>query len=93
MNYLGLPMCQGDKECASYMRTGSCKYAVHCKFHHPQPVTIVSGYASSGSPTTPASPYVHGSRLQGSPTYVPVIFSPSQGVIPMLVWNNYQVSP
>eukprot|EP00253_Pinus_taeda_P027533 PITA_27533 len=110
MNFLGLPMRQGEKECAYYMRTGSCKYGVHCKFHHPQPTTImpVSGYASSGSPTTPASsyppgilswplprsPYVPGHRLQGSPTYVPmpIIFSPTQGVMPM-PWNNYQVSP
>lgn len=107
MNFLGLPMRQGEKECAYYMRTGSCKYGVHCKFHHPQPTTImpVSGYASSGSPTTPASsyppgilswplprsPYVPGHRLQGSPTYVPmpIIFSPTQGVMPM-PWNNYQ---
>ena len=89
------------------MRTGSCKYVVHYKFHHPQLGTIVQGYASSGFPTTPASsysslflswplprsPYFPSPPLQESPTYVLVIFSPSQGVIPMLAWNNYQVSP
>ncbi|KAH9331409.1 hypothetical protein KI387_003517, partial [Taxus chinensis] len=111
MNYLGLPMRQGEKECAYYMRTGTCKFGAQCKFHHPQLTALVpvSGYASAGSPTTPASsfhpgilswplprtPYVASPRLQGSPAYMPVIFSPSQGMLSMPTWNNYQgpVSP
>uniref|UniRef100_A0A0D6R411 C3H1-type domain-containing protein n=1 Tax=Araucaria cunninghamii TaxID=56994 RepID=A0A0D6R411_ARACU len=106
MNYVGFPMRQGEKECAYYMRTGTCKYGAHCKFDHPQPATLVpvSGYASTGSPTTPASPYPSGllswplprgpyvasPRMQGSPAYMPVIFSPSQGMLSMPAWNNYQ---
>eukprot|EP01018_Ginkgo_biloba_P024601 Gb_37448 [translate_table: standard] len=109
-------MRQGEKECAYYMRTGSCKYGVHCKFHHPQPAAFgtmvpVSGYASAGSPKAPASvtsfppgllswpltraSYVPGPRLQGSPAYMPVIFSPSQGLLSMPGWSNYQgpISP
>lgn len=52
------------------MRTGSCKYNVTCKFHHPQPATVgvvpMSGssiYAAPG-PSSPApQPY------QGLPTW------------------------
>lgn len=111
INYLGLPMRQGEKDCAYYMRTGTCKFGAQCKFHHPQLTALVpvSGYASAGSPTTPASPfhpgilswplqrtpYVASPRLQGSPAYMPVIFSPSQAMLSMPNWNNYQgnVSP
>ncbi|GJN13264.1 hypothetical protein PR202_ga31616 [Eleusine coracana subsp. coracana] len=37
LNFLGLPLRPGEKECPYYMRTGSCKYATNCKFHHPDP--------------------------------------------------------
>ncbi|KAB5521013.1 hypothetical protein DKX38_025332 [Salix brachista] len=30
--------CKGEKECESYMHTGSCGYGVTCRFHHPVPV-------------------------------------------------------
>jgi len=33
---------QGEKECPFYMRTGSCKFATNCKFHHPDPSNVAS---------------------------------------------------
>lgn len=35
-------MLQGEKECPYYMRTGSCKFATNCKFHHPDPTNASS---------------------------------------------------
>eukprot|EP00252_Welwitschia_mirabilis_P001139 TRINITY_DN11074_c0_g1_i2.p1 TRINITY_DN11074_c0_g1~~TRINITY_DN11074_c0_g1_i2.p1 ORF type:complete len:335 (-),score=76.91 TRINITY_DN11074_c0_g1_i2:374-1378(-) len=64
INYLGLPLRQGEKECAYYMRTGSCKYGISCKFHHPEPTTAgvvpASNYGVAGSPATPVSSYPPG---------------------------------
>lgn len=57
---------QGEKECAYYMRTASCKYGVTCKFHHPQLATVgalvsMSPYATAGAPSSPApQPYPAG---------------------------------
>ncbi|XP_044946480.1 zinc finger CCCH domain-containing protein 65-like isoform X5 [Hordeum vulgare subsp. vulgare] len=34
--------CKGGKECPYYMRTGSCKFATNCRFHHPDPTNVVS---------------------------------------------------
>ncbi|KAG6501688.1 hypothetical protein ZIOFF_041571 [Zingiber officinale] len=31
------PVCEGEKECAFYIKTGQCKFGATCKFHHPQP--------------------------------------------------------
>eukprot|EP01018_Ginkgo_biloba_P035281 Gb_17764 [translate_table: standard] len=69
-NFLGLPMRQGEKECPYYMRTGSCKYGVTCKFHHPEPAAEGTSvpmsdsplYTSAGSPLTssPAGGYSRG---------------------------------
>ncbi|KAK8635630.1 hypothetical protein V6N13_004357 [Hibiscus sabdariffa] len=33
----GEPVCQGEKECSYYLKTGQCKFGITCKFHHPQP--------------------------------------------------------
>ncbi|MQM17571.1 hypothetical protein Taro_050543, partial [Colocasia esculenta] len=54
LNFLGLPMRLGEKECPFYMRTGSCKYGSNCRFHHPNPTGVgepglVSGYHDNGS--------------------------------------------
>ncbi|GFZ14027.1 zinc finger C-x8-C-x5-C-x3-H type family protein [Actinidia rufa] len=37
---VGQPVCQGEKECSYYVKTGQCKFGVTCKFHHPQPAGI-----------------------------------------------------
>lgn len=31
---------QGERECPFYMRTGSCKFATNCRFHHPDPTAV-----------------------------------------------------
>ncbi|KAK9015378.1 hypothetical protein V6N11_006489 [Hibiscus sabdariffa] len=42
----GEPVCQGEKECSYYLKTGQCKFGVTCKFHHPQPAgTSISSSA------------------------------------------------
>ena len=30
-------MVQGEQACPFYMKTGTCKYALTCKFDHPPP--------------------------------------------------------
>ncbi|KMZ59924.1 hypothetical protein ZOSMA_63G00360 [Zostera marina] len=37
LNFMGLPVRHGKKECPHYMRTGFCRYSAKCKFHHPNP--------------------------------------------------------
>ncbi|MCO5555456.1 hypothetical protein L7F22_009001 [Adiantum nelumboides] len=39
----------GEKDCAYYMRTGSCKFGATCKFNHPQPAAVRALVAMSGS--------------------------------------------
>ncbi|KAJ4730118.1 Zinc finger CCCH domain-containing protein [Melia azedarach] len=51
-----------------------------------------SGLPYAGSLPTwslPRSPYLSGPRLQGSQSYMPVIVSPSQGLVPAPGWNTY----
>lgn len=95
------------------MRTGSCKFGVACKFHHPQPGTSLPGTENAalgsmgssilpssglsyagGLPTwsLPRSPYVPGPRLQGTQGILPVIVSPSQGIVTAPGWSTYMVS-
>ncbi|CAN6713717.1 unnamed protein product [Malus baccata var. baccata] len=37
LNFLGLPIRPGKKDCLHYMRTGTCKYENNCLFNHPDP--------------------------------------------------------
>lgn len=114
--YTGLCLTQDERSCPYYMRTGSCKFGVACKFNHPQPASLgtgipVTGPATYGSvgpailpssglpyvggfPTwsLPRAPYITGPRLQGPPGYMPVVVSPSQGILPTQGWNTYLVS-
>ena len=51
-------LLQSEKECAYYLRTGQCKFGSTCKFHHPQPSTMMvavrgSGYSPGQSATSP----------------------------------------
>eukprot|EP01018_Ginkgo_biloba_P023015 Gb_36980 [translate_table: standard] len=72
LNSLSLPMRQGEKECAYYMRTGS-------SIGSPLPPALAAPYPA-GLPSwpLPRAPYVSGPHVQGPPTYMPVIFSPQQ---------------
>ncbi|KAE8666908.1 Zinc finger CCCH domain-containing protein 32 [Hibiscus syriacus] len=55
----GEPVCQGEKECSYYLKTGQCKFGITCKFHHPQPAgTSISSpapqfYQPVQSPSVP----------------------------------------
>ncbi|CAK7336612.1 unnamed protein product [Dovyalis caffra] len=84
------------------MRNGSCKYGPNCKYNHPDP-TAVGGsdptlaFVNGGSASLPApSPSSVGSwsspRALNDPTpFVPIVFSPTQGVPSQSPeWNGYQ---
>ncbi|XP_057983092.1 zinc finger CCCH domain-containing protein 65-like isoform X2 [Malania oleifera] len=55
LNFLGLPMRPGERECPFYMRNGSCGYGANCRFHHPDP-SAVDG--SNPGNTTPSGSFV-----------------------------------
>ncbi|CAL9211902.1 unnamed protein product, partial [Musa hybrid cultivar] len=40
MNILVLPIPKDEKSCPYYMKAGSCKFGVACKFNHPQPTNV-----------------------------------------------------
>ncbi|XP_010542997.1 PREDICTED: zinc finger CCCH domain-containing protein 3-like [Tarenaya hassleriana] len=103
-NVLGFPIRQGEKSCTYYLRTGTCKFGVACKFHHPQPVNEpsaaygLSSYSSVGLPylgggltMVSLPPATYGSVLsrQAPQAYVPVMVSPSQGILPPQGWATY----
>ncbi|KAG5252023.1 hypothetical protein OIU76_008233 [Salix suchowensis] len=69
------------------------------------PHTGAGAFGSTGSPTVPSSglpyvgglptwslpraPYMPGTHLQGPQAYMPVVVSPSQGIVPVPGWNAY----
>ncbi|KAJ4914926.1 Zinc finger CCCH domain-containing protein 3 [Raphanus sativus] len=99
-NVLNLPMRQGEKPCQYYLRTGTCRFGVACKFHHPQPD---NGHSTAAYPmSTFPSPGLHHAgglammsaygtlpRPQLTQTYVPVMVTPSQGLLPPQSWATY----
>ncbi|KAE9456187.1 hypothetical protein C3L33_11878, partial [Rhododendron williamsianum] len=86
---VGQPDCGEGNACPYYMRTGSCKFGVACKFHHPQP-------ASAGAFSPVSGPAVYGFPSSSVPTssgpqaYIPVVLSPSEGIAAH-GWNTYLV--
>lgn len=72
------------------------------------PVPGPAAYGSTGLAIVPASDlaytgglpawslaratYFSGPRSQGTQTYMPMVFSPSQGIAPAQGWNTYVVS-
>lgn len=54
--------CQDEKSCSYYMRTGTCKFGVACKFDHPQPASgaifplALNGSSAYGSPLSSVAP-------------------------------------
>ncbi|XP_070033565.1 zinc finger CCCH domain-containing protein 67-like isoform X4 [Nicotiana tomentosiformis] len=99
INFLGLPIRPGEKDCPYYMRTGSCKYGSNCRFHHPDPSTVAGGDPSSGynggSAPVKSAPYPTGSSwsspraLNGTASFVPVVYPASQGIPLSPQWNGY----
>ncbi|XVF54612.1 hypothetical protein PTKIN_Ptkin05aG0195800 [Pterospermum kingtungense] len=103
-NFLGLPIRQGEKECPYYMRNGSCKYGANCRFNHPDPKSAgacdpPSGYGNGGSVSSQAASQVNVTSwssprtLNETAAYMPIMFSPTQGVPPPNPeWNGYQTT-
>ncbi|XP_037493109.1 zinc finger CCCH domain-containing protein 43 [Jatropha curcas] len=100
LNFLGLPIRPGEKECPYYMRNGSCKYGANCRFNHPDP-TAVGGndapYSNGGSASLQQSsqPSVASwsspRGLNETAPFVPIMFPPTQGVPSQSPeWNGYQ---
>lgn len=86
------------------MRNGSCKYGVSCKYNHPDPTAVggsdlpPSTFVNGGSaPLQAPSQSSIGSwpsprALNEAAPFVPMVFSPIQGVPPQSPeWNGYQV--
>nr|CAD1837137.1 unnamed protein product [Ananas comosus var. bracteatus] len=48
LNFLGLPIRPGKRECPFYMRTENCKFSANCKFHHPDPIADSARDATYG---------------------------------------------
>ncbi|KAI5569379.1 hypothetical protein BDE02_12G073300 [Populus trichocarpa] len=102
LNFLGLPIRLGEKECEYFMRNGSCKFGANCKYNHPDPTAVggsdhPSTFLNGGSASLPVpSSSSVGSwsspRALNDPTsFVPIMFSPNQGVPPQSPdWNGYQ---
>lgn len=102
-NFLGLPIRPGERECPYYMRNGSCKYESNCRFNHPDPTAVgggdtPSGYGNDGpvslqGASQPTISSWSTPRVLNETTvpFVPVMFSPTQGVSSSnLEWNGYQ---
>lgn len=63
------------------MRTGSCKYGANCRFNHPDPAEPPSGFANGGPISQSSIPSWTAPRtLNETSPFVPMIFSPNQGV-------------
>lgn len=95
-------LLQGEKPCPYYLRTGTCRFGVACKFHHPQPhnehstaygmSSFPSGGLHYGAGLTMMSTYGTLPRPQLPQPYVPIMVSPSQGLLPPQGWATYMVS-
>ncbi|GFP85052.1 zinc finger CCCH domain-containing protein 43 [Phtheirospermum japonicum] len=101
----GQTECKGEKECPYYMRTGTCKYGISCRFHHPEPTTVggadsPSGYGNDGSipsqlvSSSSISSWSSPRAFNETSPFTPVIFSQTQGAPTSdSDWNSYQDQP
>ncbi|GAB2269728.1 hypothetical protein Dimus_004649 [Dionaea muscipula] len=96
LNFMGLPIRPGEKECPYYMRKGSCKYGAYCRFHHPEPTAVGgSGIINGGlmeakSASLPSLPRSLPADSEGTVSYVPLFFPPTQDVPSSPNWSTYQ---
>ncbi|XP_062028049.1 zinc finger CCCH domain-containing protein 43 isoform X2 [Rosa rugosa] len=100
LNFLGLPIRQGERECPYYMRNGSCKYGSNCRFNHPDPTAAGGSDPPSGFDNGGPASLQGGSQLSSwsaprslneTPLYMPMMMPPSQGVPSQNTeWNGYQ---
>ncbi|KAL1212352.1 Zinc finger CCCH domain-containing protein 3 [Cardamine amara subsp. amara] len=102
-NAIGLPMRQGEKPCPYYLRTGTCRFGAACKFDHPQPDNGHStAYGMSSFPSaglqyasgllTVMPTYATLPRPQVPQSYVPIMVSPSQALLPHQGWATYMAA-
>ncbi|XP_052182109.1 zinc finger CCCH domain-containing protein 67-like isoform X2 [Diospyros lotus] len=97
LNFVGLPIRPGKKECPFYMRNGSCKYGSNCRFNHPDPTTVGgdahSGYGNGGSVSLQGASqstlsWPSPRALNETGPFVPVMFSPTKNLpSPTPDWN------
>ncbi|KAF2314146.1 hypothetical protein GH714_023707 [Hevea brasiliensis] len=101
LNFLGLPIRLGERECPYYMRNGSCKYGVNCRFNHPDPTAAGGGDPPSAFSNGGAAALQSSSQSSvaswSSPRGLneaapfPIMFSQTQGVPSQNPeWNGYQ---
>ncbi|XP_040989325.1 zinc finger CCCH domain-containing protein 43-like isoform X2 [Juglans microcarpa x Juglans regia] len=101
LNFLGLPIRPGEKECPFYMRTGSCKYGANCRFNHPDPTAVggsdnPSGYGNGGSATLDASQssiasWSSSRKFNETAPFAPIVLTPSHGIPSQNPeWNGLQ---
>ncbi|KAH9624593.1 hypothetical protein KSS87_007865 [Heliosperma pusillum] len=101
LNFMGLPIRSGEKECPYYMRNGSCKFGASCRFNHPEP-TSGGGhddFPSYGNGEPVASPDASQPTLKSwsppaavneNPAYLPLMFPRTQGLPARPEWTAYQ---
>ncbi|KAL1810400.1 hypothetical protein ACET3Z_027390 [Daucus carota] len=80
LNFIGLPIRVGKKECSFCMKTGSCKFGENCKFHHPD-ATAVGG----GDTTSPGRGRSSASDINETAPFRTVISPPENAE-----WIGYQ---
>ena len=85
------------------MRNGSCKYGSNCRFNHPDPTAVggndpPSTFNNGGSASlqnlsqSSVASWSSPRGLNETPPFMPVMFSPTQGVPSQSPeWNGYQV--
>ncbi|XP_073015298.1 zinc finger CCCH domain-containing protein 67-like isoform X2 [Primulina eburnea] len=101
LNFLGLPIRLGEKECPYYLRTGSCKYGPTCRFHHPEPTAMTVGDSPSGFSNGGSLPSQHISTSSVSSWSSPRTYNEASPFLPYppnhqgapttnSEWNGYQ---
>ncbi|WCJ36195.1 Zinc finger CCCH domain-containing protein 43 [Euphorbia peplus] len=102
LNFLGLPIRLGERECPYYMRNGSCKYGASCRFNHPDPTAVggsdpPSAFSNGSSPrlqSSSQSNVASWSSPRGqneSSPFMPITYPPTQGLPSQTPeWNGYQ---
>ncbi|XP_050223430.1 zinc finger CCCH domain-containing protein 43 [Mercurialis annua] len=102
INFLGLPIRPGERECPYYMRNGTCKYGATCHFNHPDPTAVVGSDPSAlsnggsvplqNSSQSSAASWSSPRGLNGNPPFMPVLFPPTPVASSQNPeWNKYQV--
>lgn len=101
LNFLGLPIRPGEKDCPYYMQNGSCKFGLSCRFNHPDPAASEKSdtlpvysnggpLASQGGPQSPLASWSPPLAMNDTTSYMPSLFPPNQGIPSNPEWNNYQ---